>query len=95
MNNSVKKFWTYSISVSLSLVILFFIINYTADELNRFYAASIVFSLILIQFVLNLTHGVVRRKEYTQSMIVVGVVFMLFLALLLLFLWNYMALGNC
>ena len=90
-----KKFWIYNLALSLSLIIVYLIVNYTAkDYSHTIFIAHIILGISVIQLIAESVCAIVWMHKQSVNSLIFGISSIFFSVLISLYMWNLVYL-NC
>ena len=90
-----KKFWIYNLALSLSLIIVYLIVNYTEkDYLQMVFKVHIILGISVIQLIAESVCAIVWMHKQSVNSLIFGISSIFFSVLISLYMWNLVYL-NC
>lgn len=90
-----KKFWIYNLALSLSLIIVYLIVNYTEkDYSHTIFIAHIILGISVIQLIAESVCAIVWMHKQSVNSLIFGISSIFFSVLISLYMWNLVYL-NC
>ena len=85
-----KKFWIYNLALSLSLIIVYLIVNYTEKD----FIAHIILGISVMQLIAESVCAIVWMHKQSVNSLIFGISSIFFSVLISLYMWNLVYL-NC